>query len=82
MDQRSEGTWIGWGGVAVFLSDWLLIPVIATRSIFIWICVMALAVLMCLYGVRNRSRWFWIPALLAGFLLVAFPYAVFLPERW
>jgi hypothetical protein len=80
MDERSEGMWIGWGGMVVFLSDWLLIPVIAMRSIFIWGCIMALAVLMCVYGARTRSRWFWIPAVLAASLLVAFPYSALHPE--
>jgi hypothetical protein len=83
MDQRTEGTWMGWGGVAVWLLDWwFTIRIVTGISFFMWGCVMALGALMCVYGARNRSRWFYIPAVLAAFILVALPYSALRPERW
>jgi hypothetical protein len=63
--QKEGAVWAGWGGTALFLICWLTVWWISSFSLFLWAGLMCLGAIMCFYGGVYRSRWFFLPGLLA-----------------
>ncbi len=64
IDQRL-GALVGWSGTALFLTCWLMIASISALSELLWAGLMLSGATMCLYGAIRRSKWFFLPCIIA-----------------
>jgi hypothetical protein len=64
IDQRL-GALFGWAGTGLFLISWLMIASINAFSTLLWAALMLAGAAMCLYGAIRRSKWFFLPSIIA-----------------
>jgi RHS repeat-associated protein len=56
--RRTNALWIGYCGTVLLITCWLAVWWISALSFVLWIGLMSLSAIMCLYGGIYRSRWF------------------------
>jgi hypothetical protein len=74
IDQRL-GVLVGWSGTVLFLICWLMIASISALSTLLWAALMLSGAAMCFYGAIRRSKWFFLPSIIAVIVTVGVFFA-------
>ncbi len=82
MVTRERAHWLGWVGTALIVASWLAISWISSLSFVLWILLMVLGGLLCLYGALRCSKWFFLPGAVAVIVMAGGVLAALVPEKW
>ncbi len=72
----TNALWIGYCGTVLLITCWLAVWWISALSFVLWIGLMSLSAIMCLYGGTYRSRWFFFPAFVAFVVTIGLFFGV------
>ncbi len=56
--------WTGFLGLFIVIVGWLTVWYIVSLSFYLWLGIIILGITMCFTAAIQRSRWFYIPAVL------------------
>lgn len=75
--QRPAALRAGWGGTTLFLACWLMISRISAFSLLLWVGLMSLGAIMCIYAGVCRTKWFFLPGFAAVIVTAGVLFAIY-----
>jgi len=81
MTVQAKAIWGGWVGTALLVGSWLSVAWLSSFSLLIWVGLMGVGALLCVYGAVRGSRWFFV-SVAAGFVVTSgLVWVAFTPEQ-